>query len=170
MRDTASHATVIVIIAVAIAITADAIVIAALVTVTTRWSMDIKEIEGVSLDTYAGKAIAACRNKLYGILGNSGHMLVSMMDVATYIMLHNKMAAKGYFVTQENREEMYIKMLEAGDTELFELLEKYISYLDIVEALSAKVDEYNKLVEQIKLNADADEAMINDIVKDYLNR
>lgn len=132
--------------------------------------MDIKEIEGVSLDTYAGKAIAACRNKLYGILGNSGHMLVSMMDVATYIMLHNKMAAKGYFVTQENREEMYIKMLEAGDTELFELLEKYISYLDMVEALSAKVDEYNKLVEQIKLNADADEATINDIVKEYLNR
>lgn len=131
---------------------------------------DIKEVEGISMDTYAGKAAAACRNKLYGILGNSGFMILSMMDVAMYIMLHDKFAAKGYFITQENKEEMYIKILESGDMALFEDLEKYISYLDIVDALSKKVDEYNKLIEQLRLNTESTDETINDIVGEYLKR
>lgn len=132
--------------------------------------MEIKEIEGLALDTYAGKAAAACRNKLYGILGNSGHDILAVMDAVMYIMLHDRFASKGFFITKDNKEDMYIKILESGDMDLFADLEKYISYLDKVGAMTEKIDEYNSLIDQLKCNATSDEATINDIVGEYLRR
>lgn len=127
-----------------------------------------KEIEGLPLSKYSGKAAAACRTKLRGIFGDSGFVMLHLMDVVMFIMLHDKLASYGYFVTKDNQDEMYIKILETGDATLFGTLEKYIQYLDIVSALQEKIDTYNEIITQLKLNVDGDEETINDIVKEYL--
>ena len=132
--------------------------------------MDItpREIEGLPLNTYAGKAAAACRTKLRGVFGDSGFVMLHLMDVVMFMMLHDKLASRGYFITSDNRDEMYIKILETGDPELFNILEKYIQYLDMMEALHSKVDEYNGIVDKLRMNRNADQETINDIVKEYL--
>lgn len=130
----------------------------------------IKEIEGISLDTYAGKAALACRNKLRGIFSDNDFTMLHLMDVVAFIMQHDKLASKGYFITNDNRDDVYIKILESGDMQLFSDLEKYISYFDIMTALSGKVEEYNKIIDQLKLNVNSSEDDINNIVKSYLTR
>ena len=127
-----------------------------------------KEIEGIPLDTYAGKAAAACRNKLRGIFGDSGFVMLHLMDAVTFMMLHDRLASRGYFITEDNRDEMYVKILEEGDPELFEVLEKYIEYLDIMTKLRTRVDAYNSIIAQLKMNVDADQETINSIVKGYI--
>lgn len=130
----------------------------------------IKEIEGISLDTYAGKAALACRNKLRGIFSDNDFTMLHLMDVVVFIMQHDKLASKGYFITNDNRDDVYIKILESGDMQLFSDLEKYISYFDIMTVLSDKVEEYNKIIDQLKLNVNSSEDDINNIVKSYLTR
>ena len=127
-----------------------------------------REIEGIPLNTYAGKAAAACRNKLRGIFGDSGFVMLHLMDAVTFMMLHDKLASRGYFITEDNHDEMYVKILEDGDPELFEVLEKYIEYLDIMTKLGARVDAYNSIIAQLKTNVDADQETINSIVKGYI--
>lgn len=126
------------------------------------------EIEGLPLNTYAGKAAAACRTKLRGIFGDSGFVMLHLMDVVAFMMLHDRLASKGYFITKDNRDEMYIKILETGEPELFDVLEKYIQYLDVMEDLQGKIDVYNGIIEQLRMNRDSDQETINAIVKDYL--
>lgn len=126
------------------------------------------EIEGIPLSTYAGKAAAACRTKLRGIFGDSGFVMLHLMDVVMFMMLHDRLASKGYVITRDNRDEMYVKILETGDPALFDDLEKYIQYLDIMEALQAKIDEYNLIIDKLRMNRDGDEDMINSIVRDYI--
>lgn len=127
-----------------------------------------KEIEGIPLDTYAGKAAAACRNKLRGIFGDSGFVMLHLMDAVTFMMLHDRLASQGYFITEDNRDEMCVKILEEGDPELFEVLEKYIEYLEIMTKLRTRVDAYNSIIAQLKMNVDADQETINSIVKGYI--
>lgn len=131
-------------------------------------SITPREIEGLPLNTYAGKAAAACRTKLRGVFGDSGFVMLHLMDVVMFMMLHDKLASRGYFITGDNRDEMYIKILETGDPELFDILEKYIQYLDMMEVLHSKVDEYNRIVDKLRMNRNADQETINDIVKEYL--
>lgn len=126
------------------------------------------EVEGLPLSTYAGKAAAACRTKLRGIFGDTGFVMLHLMDVVMFMMLHDKLAYRGYIITSENRDEMYIKILETGDEELFEILEKYIRYLDVMECLQGKVDQYNAVIDNLRMNQDADQDVINNIVRDYL--
>lgn len=134
----------------------------------TKANYNPKEIEGLPLDKYSGKAAAACRTKLRGVFGDSGFVMLHLMDVVMFMMLHDKLASKGYFITADNKDEMYIKILETGDVELFNILEKYIQYLSIMEVLQSKIDKYHEIIDQLKLNIDGDQNTINSIVKDYL--
>lgn len=127
-----------------------------------------KEIEGVPLDTYAGKAIAALRTKLYGVLSDNGSDIIVMLDAVRYNMLFNAFAAKGYFITADNQEEKYVEILSAGDNDLLTLLEEYVTYRELMENHTNKVDEYHKLVDAIKMLDPNDTQAINDVVKSYL--
>ncbi len=53
-----------------------------------------------------------------------------------FIVLNNDMAANGYFITNENREEKYLEILETGDEKLIAKLEDYLNYKDEIEAVA----------------------------------
>jgi len=53
-----------------------------------------------------------------------------------FMILNNDLASNGYFITNENREEKYLEILETGDEKLIAKLEDYLNYKDEIEAVA----------------------------------
>lgn len=130
-------------------------------------AMDFKNVEGVDVTTPAGKAILRVREKFRGVLGDSGFLLINLVHLINILLLHDKFAAEGIYITETNREEKYIEILEKDDPKLLEDLEKYIEALDRVDIINNLVKEYNDLVEKIKSYDGED---FDSIIKEYLER
>jgi hypothetical protein len=129
-----------------------------------------KEIEGVNESTYAGKAVKACRLKARGVVGDE---LVSfkMVDFVSLMLLNNKFAANGIFITDTNKEECYIKIIELGDESLINDLEKFITLKDEIKVIEGKQQEYLTIVGKLKALSDYNnESAVNGIVEEYLRR
>ena len=56
-----------------------------------------------------------------------------------FIVLNNDLASAGYFITNDNREEKYLEILETGDEKLIAKLEDYLNYKDEIE-MSAQLE------------------------------
>lgn len=50
-----------------------------------------------------------------------------------FTVLNNDLASAGYFITNDNREEKYLAILETGDEKLIAKLEDYLNYKDEIE-------------------------------------
>jgi hypothetical protein len=130
----------------------------------------IKEVEGINAETYAGKAVLALKNKARGIMGDE-LLTFYMVDFASFMILNNKFAAKGIFITDENKEEEYIKVIESGDMSLIEDLETYINLRDKVQTIEAQKKEYTDIVNKLRILEDPeDRDAVNEIVEEYLRR
>lgn len=130
----------------------------------------IEEIEGIKTDTYAGKAAKAIKTKVRGILGDE-LLTFTLIDLVSFMLLNNKFANKGIFITDDNKEEKYIEIIESCDEKLIEDLEKYIILLDNIKIIQNKKDEYSEIIENLKsLPNYNEEESVNNIVEDYLRR
>ena len=94
-------------------------------------------------------------------------MLINLVHLINILLLHDKFAAEGIYITNENREEKYIEILEKDDPKLLEDLEKYIEALDRVDVINNLVKEYDDLVEKIKSYDGED---FDSIIKEYIER
>ena len=65
---------------------------------------------------------------------------LSMFTFFEFVILNNQLISKGFSITQENREEKYLEIINIGDDDLIALLEKYLECLD---ELSEKDFMYN---------------------------
>jgi hypothetical protein len=73
------------------------------------------------------------------------------IDFYDFLNLFNKMTSLGYFITDENREEKYIEIIETGDEELISLLESYLERKDKLDTIShtnASIKHYEKIIEE----------------------
>ena len=132
-------------------------------------NLNMKEVEGISLDSYAGKSVIALRTKLRGVLGDSGFLLLNLMNFVEFMQLHDKFADKGIFITKENKEEKYIEILEMEDEQLLNDLEKYISIQEKLGTIQESVDLYHSKIEALKELDDMNDVdAVNNVVKDYL--
>ena len=128
------------------------------------------ETEGLDANTYAGKAIEACKLKARGIFGED-LLTFKLLDFVSFLVLNNKFSSKGYFITDDNREENYIKIIETGDIELINDLEKYINLRDSLKELENKKNEFYDIVDKLKnLSNLDDQEQVNSIVESYLRR
>ena len=130
-------------------------------------AMNFKNVEGVDATTPAGKAILKVRENFRGVLGDSGFLLIILVHLINILLLLDKFAAEGIYITNENREEKYIEILEKDDPKLLEDLEKYIEALDRVDVINNLVKEYDDLVEKIKSYDGED---FDSIIKEYIER
>ena len=129
-----------------------------------------KEIEGVDATTYAGKAIMAVKKKARGIMGDE-LLIFHLIDFVNFIQLNNKFMDLGIHITEDNKEECYIKIIEMEKPELIDDLEKYIDLRDNINVISKQKEEYTEIVGKIKnLSNSNDEEAINSIVEEYLRR
>ena len=127
----------------------------------------MRQVEGLDVESYAGKAALAVKTKVRGIMGDS-LLIFTLVDFVELMLLNNKFADLGIFITDTNREESYIKIIELGDPVLIDDLEKFINLKDSIAQISDMKDEYANIIDQIKV-ADNEED-INGAIKDYLKR
>lgn len=132
--------------------------------------MKYVEIEGIDASTYAGKAAKALKIKVRGILGDD-LLTFKLIDFVNFIILNNKFTSKGIFITEENREDSYIKIIEMSDESLINDLEKYISLLESIKSINDKKEEYEDIIYKLKnLKDHNDEESVNSIIENYLRR
>lgn len=129
-----------------------------------------KEIEGIDANTYAGKAAYAVKTKVRGILGDD-LLTFTLLDFVTFMQLNNEFANKGIFITEKNKEEKYIEIIETGDEKLIQDLEKYIILLDNIKIIQKKKEEYSEVIDNLKhIQNYNDIDTVNSIVESYLRR
>jgi hypothetical protein len=128
------------------------------------------EIEGIDASTYAGKAAKACKTKVRGIMGDD-LLIFTLIDFVSFMELNNKFASKNIFITETNKEEKYIEIIETGDESLIDDLELYITLMDNIKIIQNKKDEYFNVIERLKQMQDHNNSeLTNNIVEDYLRR
>jgi len=132
--------------------------------------MKYKEVENIDAITYAGKAAAAVRVKARGIMGDD-LLIFYLMDLVKFMILSNDFMSKGIFITEDNREECYIKIIEMGDESLIQKLEEYLNMKDSINVIIKKQEEYRKIITELQeLEDKNNEKTINQIVEEYLRR
>jgi hypothetical protein len=129
-----------------------------------------EEVEGIDASTYAGKAAKAVKTKARGILGDD-LLIFKLVDFVSFMLLNNKFANKGIFITDDNKEECYIKVIESGNESLITDLEKYIALKDDIKEIENSKSEYLSIIKKLQLLADQNSSeAVNKIVEDYLRR
>jgi len=128
------------------------------------------EVEGIDATTYAGNAAKAVKTKARGILGDN-LLTFKLIDFISLMLLNNKFLSKGIIITDDNKEECYIKIIESGDESLITDLEKYIALKDDVKLIEKQKEEYVGIINKLQLLNDYNnEEAVNTIVEEYLRR
>lgn len=71
-------------------------------------------------------------------------------DFFEFTLCNNYLASRGYFITNYNREEKYIEIINSGDMELIEHLETYLNLLDRIGVPHYQYTRYLKLEDDLK--------------------
>lgn len=61
---------------------------------------------------------------------------IAGLTMYSFIILNNDLANAGYFITDKNREETYLSILETGDETLIQKLEDYLNFRDEIEKVA----------------------------------
>jgi hypothetical protein len=129
-----------------------------------------KQVEGIDDTTYAGKAVKALKVKARGIFGDD-LLTFTLLDFISLMSLNNKFISKGIVITDDNKEECYIKIIESGEESLISDLEKYINLKDSIKLIEQKKEEYFSIVNSLQVLSNYnDEQAVNSIVEEYLRR
>lgn len=132
--------------------------------------MKHKEVESIDANTYAGKAVMAVKTKARGIFGDD-LLTFKLLDMISLMLINNKFAAKGIFITDDNKEESYIKIIETGDETLINDLEKYLILKDEIKKIEASKEEYYEIIKQLQSLPDLNDSdSVNKIIEEYLRR
>ena len=106
------------------------------------------------------------KNKLLSELSNNfSHYLASISGITyfSFIISSFKLASAGYFITNENREEKYVEIMNTGDNMLIEALNDFLDSLDKISPMSGLYDHFKlaqKTVEQSKSFEDLEKAQV----------
>ena len=94
--------------------------------------------------------------------------LVTGIMMFDFICINNELISEGYVITSKNREEKYIEILETGEEELVDKLERYLNAHDTVNRASFLQNEYNEFY--IKIKQESDIEKIKEIGDEFIKR
>ena len=83
-----------------------------------------------------------------------------------FIMANNELASKGYFITDSNREEKYIEIVETDDENLISELELFLECKDKLERASFLKKQTNELKKDLEKCKNVDE--IQELTNKYI--
>lgn len=92
------------------------------------------------------------KQKLDGVVSTSD--LIHYID---FIDTNNILNADGYFITDKNKEEKYLEILETGDEDLIDVLEKFLMAKDRLSSVKTARTEFEDIIEDLKYTKDEDE-------------
>lgn len=116
------------------------------------WEVSIIDTPGV--EAYKKSSIIKIRTLINPIISK-----ISGLALYGFMVLNNELNSKGYFIYEDNREETYLKILETGDEELIDKLEKYLNYKDEIERVSQLERQFSEVIENINNTNE-----INDVI------
>jgi len=67
---------------------------------------------------------------------------ISQLTMFSFTILNNYFIDKGYVITEDNREEKYLAILNTGDADLIAKLEEYLNLRDEVQYVSSDYTNY----------------------------
>lgn len=82
---------------------------------------------------------------------------ISSFTLYKYNILHDELAAEGYFITNKNREQKYIEIIETGDADLISSLEKYLEARDTIDRAIGVYDKLNAYMANLNNLSTVDE-------------
>jgi len=82
----------------------------------------------------------------------------SIFEFFDYIMLNNTLSAAGFVVTEKNRREKYLEIIDTGDIDLIDSLEQYLNALDRLNIINGWYRTYKEFEKNIYM-ADDEEAV-----------
>jgi hypothetical protein len=85
-----------------------------------------------------------------------------------FTILNNDLASAGYFITDGNREEKYLEILETGDEKLIQRLEDYLNYKDEIAAVASLERKFSAFRNDIRQAASQQE--IKEIEERFLEK
>ena len=89
-----------------------------------------------------------------------------IFNFAEFIILNNFLLEKGYIVTDENRHEKYIEIVETADLDLIEKLEQFLECRDDITFKYSWYEIYKNYIK--KINRASSEKEMNEIWKEYI--
>jgi hypothetical protein len=90
---------------------------------------DFEVISHSDFEVEKRKAIFEIRNKI-----SYSTATISALDLYGFHSLYSSLLSRGYNISDENREEKYLEIINTGDEELLKLLEDYIEVKDGIDA------------------------------------
>ena len=81
---------------------------------------------------------------------------VSGLMMYQFININNILCDKGYFIHDDNKEEVYLQILETGDEKLIDKLEEFLNARDIIDRSSFLEEKYYTFFNDMK-NSDTNE-------------
>jgi len=75
---------------------------------------------------------------------------VSGLMMYQYININNTLCDKGFYIHDDNKEEIYLKILETEDELLIDKLEEYLNAREVIARSSFLEDRYMKYYRDIK--------------------
>lgn len=112
-------------------------------------------------DTYRVKIIKDAKRKLESLVKEN-----DMIDYINYIDLNNELAERGIFITNSNREEKYLEILETGNEHNIDLLEDYLNLRDDLSRVKSAKNDFLKILEKVKDTKEADIDKLKSIEKE----
>ncbi len=135
---------------------------------------DCKSIELMPYDLIIGPVVEDIKTVINQYLTEARYhvshqqALVTGLMMFDFICINNELINEGYIITSKNREEKYIEILETGDEELIEKLERYLNASDTINRASFLQNEYNRFYIQIKQETNIEK--VKEIGEEYLVR
>jgi hypothetical protein len=87
---------------------------------------------------------------------------ISGLTLYGFTVLNNDLASAGYFITNENREEKYLEILEAGNEKLISKLEDYLNYKDEIQDVAEIERQFSAFKNEVKLSDTFDELNVTE--------
>jgi hypothetical protein len=116
---------------------------------------DLIEVEYDIEQLYREQTIHKGREYLTTRLG-----IHSIFEFFDFIMLNNTLSAAGFIVTNQNRREKYLEVIDTGDIDLIDTLELYLNALDkmaIINGWYKTYKEFEKNIYLTETNTECDE-------------
>lgn len=93
---------------------------------------------------------------------------IACITMYGFIILNNDLVNNGFAITNDNREEKYLQILETGNEELIQKLEDYLNYKDEIESVAQLERKFSKYRTDIKQAQTPEQ--VNDLENAFLER
>ena len=81
-----------------------------------------------------------------------------------YIMMHDKFAEDGIYITDKNKEEKYIEIIEKDNPDLLSLLEDYLQIQEQLEKIIKIRDQWKETIQKLDDIAKTEDANNKDVI------